>query len=146
MGVQKLERQTTKYIELGVSAPFPSLIVLLSTLKPIFLQTEFSIMQLCQDNNFGPTVGPSCRGDFDFTLLFEQSFLSIVPSAILIILFPLRVRYLLREDIKLNRWPKKANLLARLVGQTSEPGSSFYASDWRETENLISSYLPHLLA
>lgn len=38
---------------------------------------------VCEDDSVGPTIH-GCRGDFDFTLLFEQSFLSIAPSALLI--------------------------------------------------------------
>ncbi|OGM42473.1 hypothetical protein ABOM_008319 [Aspergillus bombycis] len=37
---------------------------------------------------------------FDFTLLFEQSILSLLPSAILILLFPWRLSHLLRQDVK----------------------------------------------
>lgn len=39
---------------------------------------------LCDDSAFGPTV-TGCRGDFDFTLLFEQAFLSIAPSALFLL-------------------------------------------------------------
>jgi len=35
------------------------------------------------DNHFGPVVSPQCR-DFDFTLYFEQAFLSLTPSVIFI--------------------------------------------------------------
>jgi len=37
----------------------------------------------CSEDTFGPV---SCRDDFDFTLLFEQSILSLVPSIIFILL------------------------------------------------------------
>ena len=37
------------------------------------------------DNVFGPRVSVSCRGGLDFTLLFEQAILSIVPSGIAIV-------------------------------------------------------------
>ena len=47
----------------------------------------------CEDDSFGPTVH-NCRGDFDFTLLFEQSFLSITPSSLLIILSICRICFL----------------------------------------------------
>ncbi|KAK7744423.1 hypothetical protein SLS62_010147 [Diatrype stigma] len=39
---------------------------------------------ICDDTAFGPTV-TGCRGNFDFTLLFEQAFLSIAPSAIFLL-------------------------------------------------------------
>ena len=54
------------------------------------------------DDSFGPTV-TNCRGDFDFTLLFEQSIMSIGPSAILLLLFPLRLMQLLQQDMKTRR-------------------------------------------
>ncbi|KAH6661517.1 hypothetical protein B0J14DRAFT_496953 [Halenospora varia] len=42
------------------------------------------------DNVFGPLVA-ECRRAFDFTALFEDSFLSIVPSSILLLLAPIRL-------------------------------------------------------
>lgn len=42
------------------------------------------------DGSFGPFA--SCAdGRFDFTFLFEQSILSIIPSAVLLLITPLRV-------------------------------------------------------
>ncbi|GMG07807.1 unnamed protein product [Aspergillus oryzae] len=32
------------------------------------------------DNNFGPAIDPGCRDGFDFTLLFEQAILGLVPA------------------------------------------------------------------
>lgn len=52
------------------------------------------------DNTFGPTTKELCRGGFDFTLLFEQSFLSLVPSILLILALPFRLVRLLHTDIK----------------------------------------------
>ncbi|EGP90793.1 putative ABC transporter [Zymoseptoria tritici IPO323] len=52
------------------------------------------------DNLFGPAVGASC---FDFTLLFEQSLLQLVPSAILFLFLPLRVSQLRRQNVKVLR-------------------------------------------
>ncbi|KAF4624072.1 hypothetical protein G7Y89_g14101 [Cudoniella acicularis] len=49
---------------------------------------------LCDDGSFGPTV-VGCRGDFDFTLLFEQSFLSIAPSSLFVLLCAMRLSVLL---------------------------------------------------
>ena len=43
------------------------------------------------DNSFGPVVESSCRGGFDLTLLFEQIFLSIVPSALFMAMLPFRL-------------------------------------------------------
>ncbi|KGO43424.1 ABC transporter, integral membrane type 1 [Penicillium expansum] len=41
---------------------------------------------LCNDNSFGPIVRPSCRGGFDFTLLFENAILTILPCSLIIVL------------------------------------------------------------
>lgn len=51
------------------------------------------------DNTFGPHAG-DCRGGFDFTLLFEQTILSIVPLALLFIVAPLRIWYLSKKKTK----------------------------------------------
>ncbi|KAJ0159330.1 Canalicular multispecific organic anion transporter 1 [Colletotrichum tanaceti] len=45
----------------------------------------------CNDNTFGPVIAAGCRASFDFTLLFEQSILSIGPSVLLLILIPPRL-------------------------------------------------------
>ncbi|KAI0483144.1 multidrug resistance-like protein [Xylariaceae sp. FL0804] len=42
---------------------------------------------------FGPAVH-GCRDDFDFTLSFEQYFLSIAPAGLLLVAAPLRIRHL----------------------------------------------------
>ncbi|KAI8249166.1 ABC transporter atnG [Colletotrichum sp. SAR 10_77] len=57
------------------------------------------------DNYFGPQV----NGYFDFTVLFEQSILSILPTALLILLAPVRITWLLRNDIRV----RAGKLLAR---------------------------------
>ncbi|KAF2119372.1 P-loop containing nucleoside triphosphate hydrolase protein [Lophiotrema nucula] len=46
------------------------------------------------DNKLGPWAGPHCRGGFDFTLLFEDSILSIAPLALLLCIAPFRIIYL----------------------------------------------------
>lgn len=51
------------------------------------------------DSKFGPAVAHECR-QFDFTLYFEQIFLSLVPSLFLILLFPIRVVAIFRRDVK----------------------------------------------
>lgn len=48
------------------------------------------------DDAFGPIVH-GCRGNFDFTLLFEQAFLSIAPSSLFIVLAAIRLAYLRRQ-------------------------------------------------
>jgi hypothetical protein len=54
---------------------------------------------LCGENNFGPAV-TDCRDNFDFTLLFEECFLSIVPSILLLLALPFRYRHLWKKRTK----------------------------------------------
>ncbi|KAL8774136.1 MAG: hypothetical protein Q9209_001244 [Squamulea sp. 1 TL-2023] len=58
--------------------------------------------QLCSrvDDTFGP-YADSCRGGFDFTLLFEESILSILPLCLLLVVVPFRIVYLVRRTIKI---------------------------------------------
>jgi ATP-binding cassette, subfamily C (CFTR/MRP), member 1 len=44
--------------------------------------------------------GPRLEGAFDFTLLFEQSIFSILPSAMLICVAAARIGWLCRKDVK----------------------------------------------
>ncbi|KAI4197560.1 MAG: hypothetical protein LQ348_002135 [Seirophora lacunosa] len=69
------------------------------------------------DDTFGPYAS-HCRGGFDFTLLFEESILSILPICCILSLVPFRVAYLLRRTIKVNRTyllPSKLVLYALLA-------------------------------
>lgn len=54
------------------------------------------------DNSFGPFFEPSNQSVFDFTLLFEETILSIVPSALLLLLIPPRVLHLCKTPRKVN--------------------------------------------
>jgi ATP-binding cassette subfamily C (CFTR/MRP) protein 1 len=58
------------------------------------------------DNSFGPHAG-DCRGGFDFTLLFEETILTLLPIGILLIVLPLRICFLLKRSKKV----KAGNLL-----------------------------------
>ncbi|KAI4728374.1 putative multidrug resistance protein [Aureobasidium sp. EXF-10728] len=51
------------------------------------------------DNTFGPSIAKQCRA-FDFTLLFEQTFLSFVPSLLLVLACVVRLHGILRQDVK----------------------------------------------
>ncbi|KAM7200841.1 hypothetical protein V8F20_005083 [Naviculisporaceae sp. PSN 640] len=51
------------------------------------------------DNSFGPHVGP-CRGGFDFTLLFEETILIILPLGLMLLILLPRIWYLLRRERK----------------------------------------------
>ena len=64
------------------------------------------------DDSFGP-YAKGCRGGFDFTLLFEESILSVLPLILLIGIVPLRILYLVRRTIKADGG---LLLLSKLVG------------------------------
>jgi ATP-binding cassette subfamily C (CFTR/MRP) protein 1 len=49
------------------------------------------------DYSFGPV---SSNRDFDFSLTFEKSVLSVITSVLVLSLAPLRLFYLLRDDSK----------------------------------------------
>ncbi|KAK3371045.1 P-loop containing nucleoside triphosphate hydrolase protein [Lasiosphaeria ovina] len=53
------------------------------------------------DDTFGPYAGSACRGGFDFTLLFEESVLTLLPLGLVLAVLPLRVWFLLKRDRKL---------------------------------------------
>lgn len=42
------------------------------------------------DRSFGPAVPSNCRGGFDFTLLFEEIFFSLLPSTTLLVAVSIR--------------------------------------------------------
>lgn len=83
------------------------------------------------DDSFGPHAG-SCRGGFDFTLLFEETILTILPVGLLVLALPFRGRFLVRKakkilttnphlaTFKLSSWAALAALqLATLILWTS---------------------------
>lgn len=41
-----------------------------------------------------------CRGGFDFTLLFEETILTVLPLALLLIVAPFRIWYLFKKETK----------------------------------------------
>ncbi|KAI2486583.1 Canalicular multispecific organic anion transporter 1 [Pyrenophora tritici-repentis] len=55
------------------------------------------------DDTFGPYAGSHCRGGFDFTLLFSEIFLSIIPISLLISIIPFVAFRLLRTPTKVSR-------------------------------------------
>ncbi|KAF2186291.1 canalicular multispecific organic anion transporter 1 [Zopfia rhizophila CBS 207.26] len=55
------------------------------------------------DDTFGPWAGEHCRGGFDFTLLFEETILSILPLALILCIAPFRIFYLWRKRTKVSR-------------------------------------------
>ncbi|KAK0716329.1 ABC transporter [Lasiosphaeris hirsuta] len=59
------------------------------------------------DDSFGPHAN-TCRGGFDFTLLFEETILTILPLSLFALIFPARSWYLSRRTRK----TKKSHLTA----------------------------------
>lgn len=55
-------------------------------------------MQCQNDGSIGPTV-KGCRDDFDFTLTFENTFMSILPAGIFIVLCTGRLLALRRRRV-----------------------------------------------
>ena len=64
--------------------------------------SESSIWCEGKDDTFGPHAD-GCRGGFDFTLMFEETVLTIIPLAFILICAPFRTLYLLRKRTKVHR-------------------------------------------
>lgn len=78
------------------------------------------------DDSFGPYAG-DCRDGFDFTLLFEESILTIPITALVLLAAPCRVLYLLHKNkvkVDSSRW-----LYCKIVSwlMTTSPGLYFVA-------------------
>ncbi|KAL9565119.1 hypothetical protein ACKAV7_010764 [Fusarium commune] len=64
------------------------------------------MVSLSCDDSFGPYAG-DCRGGFDFTLLFEESILTIPITVLVLLAAPCRVLYLLHKNkvkVENSRW------------------------------------------
>ncbi|KAL8369750.1 hypothetical protein RB595_000201 [Gaeumannomyces hyphopodioides] len=65
------------------------------------------------DDSFGPWAGPACRGGFDFTLLFEESTLTIPVQTAFLLVMPWRLWQLVRSDRKARgNWQLALKLIA----------------------------------
>lgn len=73
------------------------------------------------DDTFGPHAA-NCRGDFDFTLMFEETILSLSPLAILLIVAPLRILYLFKKDRKVVQSPLLSLKLVCMPKESSDLG------------------------
>ncbi|KAJ5626822.1 ATP-binding cassette transporter [Penicillium herquei] len=69
------------------------------------------------DNKFGPRIDPNCRS-FDFTLLFEDAWFSLLPAALFLLLIPPRLHVLWRAPTKLRSYRLAIVKLSILVGLT----------------------------
>lgn len=47
--------------------------------------------------------GPGADGRFDFTILFEDIFLSIVPAVVLLLMAPIRMYSLYKQSLKVKK-------------------------------------------
>lgn len=52
------------------------------------------------DAAFGPAVTDECRDGFDFTIVFEQSMLVILPASLLLVAAPIRLAHLRNASVK----------------------------------------------
>lgn len=56
-----------------------------------------------EEDTFGPIVAPSCLHGFDFTLLFEESILTLGPIGVVCLAASIRIWKLSRVPEKVNR-------------------------------------------
>lgn len=75
------------------------------------------------DDTFGPHA-VNCRGNFDFTLLFEETILSIVPFGILLLVGPPRIWYLFKKERKVVPSPLVSLKLVCITPSTPVSGRS----------------------
>jgi hypothetical protein len=54
----------------------------------------------CPDGSLGPWAGSQCRGGFDFTLLFEETVLSLTVQGAFLLLMPMRYLYVEKQPIR----------------------------------------------
>lgn len=73
---------------------------------------------LSADDQFGPRVKAQCR-NFDFTVEFEQSIFSILPSSIFILCAAARIVHLHHARYRVSatslRWAKQVSLSASIA-------------------------------
>ncbi|KAI7765995.1 hypothetical protein LZL87_001108 [Fusarium oxysporum] len=102
----------------------------------------------CGDSLFGPSVWTEgCRGGFDFTLYFQESILSIVPSAIFLAIAGPRAFYLFRSPDKTKRhatYTPKLVVLIALVPSANKLNTRFSLA--AAILNLLAAFAILLLA
>lgn len=64
------------------------------------MASQYSLACSSVDKTFGPHATGQCRGGFDFTLLFEETILSILPVTITLVVAPFRLFYLFGKQQK----------------------------------------------
>ena len=66
-----------------------------------------SALASCTDDSFGPWAGATCRGGFDFTLLFEEAIFSILFTSLFLLAALTPIVKLAREPVKVRSSPLK---------------------------------------
>lgn len=74
-----------------------------------------------QNNDFGPAAS----GRFDFTILFEDIFLSIVPSALLLLIGPPRLWALYKQPLKVKKSAIHESKLVSYIADSLELDTNF---------------------
>jgi hypothetical protein len=73
------------------------------------------------EDTFGPTVAPSCLHGFDFTLLFEECILTLVPVGLVCLTASFRAWKLRHASEKVNRsWLYAAKQVRDLYSGTQQ--------------------------
>lgn len=67
------------------------------------------------DASFGPFVPPECRYGFDFTLVFEQSILVLLPASLILIIAPFRIFRLRNAPVKVAGYRLRSVKLALIA-------------------------------
>ncbi|QPC72817.1 hypothetical protein HYE68_003569 [Fusarium pseudograminearum] len=67
------------------------------------------------DASFGPFVPPECRHGFDFTLVFEQSILVLLPASLLLVIAPFRIFRLRNVPVKVTGYRLRSVKLALIA-------------------------------
>lgn len=87
------------FIPLLCCSPNVSISLCLSFYQPLAMASQNSTCPASLDNVFGPQVD-TCRRAFDFTQVFEESFLSIIPSVFFLVAAAFRLFALHRDGRK----------------------------------------------
>lgn len=68
------------------------------------------------DAAFGPAIDSECRGGFDFTLLFEQSILTLAPAVVCSLAFSYRIFHLYKKKtLTISSFVRHAKLVRQSI-------------------------------
>ncbi|KAJ5587013.1 P-loop containing nucleoside triphosphate hydrolase protein [Penicillium hispanicum] len=74
-----------------------------SSLTPTVMMSPLPPCSVADEDVFGPTVSAACRHGFDFTLLFEEIVLTLLPLFLVSLVAPIRFWKLWKAPEKVNR-------------------------------------------